>query len=138
MIELTELDLRINYINDISPLTELTYLNVLYLRANDISDISPLSGLTNLIQLGLEHNSIDDITALSGLVNLVELDLSWNDIRDISPLVDNRGIGNSTHVDITENPLDCDDPITRDSISVLEERGVRLVHECVYTGNGVS
>ncbi len=59
-------------------LTNLTYLD---LSLNKISDIKPLSNLTNLTILSLQFNQISDIKPLSALTNLTELNLSFNQIK---------------------------------------------------------
>ena len=83
---LEELDLRDNFISDISALAGLTNLTLLDFRDNFISNISPLARLTNLTGLGLGNNSISNISALAGLTNLTHLNLRDNSISDISPL----------------------------------------------------
>jgi Leucine-rich repeat (LRR) protein len=84
----SELDLWGMAIKDISPLSELTNLRVLYLHSNrDISDLSPLANLTKLEKLTLSNNYIFDLSPLSGLVNLIDLDVSHNRfVSDVSPL----------------------------------------------------
>ena len=56
-------------------LTKLTSLN---LSVNQISDIKPLSNLTNLTLLDLRENKISDIQPLSNLTKLTEVDLTKN------------------------------------------------------------
>lgn len=75
-----------NQISDISVLGYLTNLEQLYLDANQISDISVLSNLTNLEILHINYNQISDISALANLTNLRELSLYNNQISDVSPL----------------------------------------------------
>ena len=84
----SELDLWGMAINNISPLSELTNLRVLYLHSNRaLSDLSPLANLTKLEELTLSNNYIFDLSPLSGLVNLVDLDVSHNRfVSDVSPL----------------------------------------------------
>ncbi|MDB9449068.1 leucine-rich repeat domain-containing protein, partial [Dolichospermum circinale] len=53
LTKLTTLDLSVNQISDIKPLSNLTKLTSLYLGENQISDIKPLSNLTNLTALSL-------------------------------------------------------------------------------------
>ena len=79
-------EIGFNEISDISPLSGLSKLEVIYLPGNKISDISPLSGLTNLRTLVLDSNQISDISPLSGLTNLRSLSVGSNQISDISPL----------------------------------------------------
>ena len=46
-------------------------------------------------------------------------------------VVTNEGIGTGEVVDISDNPLDCDDPTTRENIEVLVGREVALTSECL-------
>ena len=81
LTDLTDLTLglRGNYIEDITPLEDLTGLVVLYLHDNDITDLTPLGGLTGLKDLDLSANfALSDLTPLSSLTNLEDLDLSAN------------------------------------------------------------
>ena len=73
-------------IKDISALSSLTNLEMMFLNNNSISDISALGSLTNLTYLSMRDNQISDISALSGLTNLEELYLSDNQISNISVL----------------------------------------------------
>ncbi len=75
-----------NTVSNLSALSGLTNLNILWLSSNNISDISALSALTNLNMLNLNSNNISDISALSALTNLTWLDLYNNNISDISAL----------------------------------------------------
>lgn len=84
---LRTLYLGLTNISDISPLASLTNLTKLDLHGNKISDISPLASLTNLVVLDLSSTDISDISALAGLTNLTELELNYTKISDISPLV---------------------------------------------------
>jgi Leucine-rich repeat (LRR) protein len=117
-----------NNIPDLSPLGSLTNLTMLGLSFVFVEDISPLSSLTNLQYLMLGSNNITDISALESLPNLTTLDLARNEITDISPLVSNEGIGSGDDVDITDNPLVCDDVLS--AITALVDRGVALDHDC--------
>ena len=86
---LTHLQLLIldnNSISDVAPLSNLTSLEVLSLDSNSISDVTPLSNLTSLEALHLDSNSISDVTPLSNLTNLRWLYLSDNSISDVAPL----------------------------------------------------
>ena len=71
---------------DLSPLSNLTELKVLFIRRSRISDMTVLGNLTQLTRLVLVGNGIRDITALAGLVNLDGLALLENPIADLSAL----------------------------------------------------
>ncbi len=70
MTNLLELTLNNNQIIEISALSGLNSLEILFLENNLISDLNPLSGKTQLVQLWLHNNLIIDIGALAGLINL--------------------------------------------------------------------
>ena len=87
MINLEVLNLSGNQISDLTPLSGLKKLKVLFLYDNKrISDLSPLSSLKNLTDLGLYDNRISDLSPLSNLTNLTRLTLDDNQISDLSPL----------------------------------------------------
>ena len=85
-LQLTKLELQENMIRDISPLQNLTSLEILDLHHNGISDLTPLQNLTRLRTLWLHENMISDLTPLKGLSSLRNLYLSTNNISDIRPL----------------------------------------------------
>jgi len=116
-----------NQISDISPLSGLTSLMWLRMDDNQMSDISPLSGLTSLEYLNLVSNLISDISPLSGLTNLTWLYLNANQISDIIPLVDNPGLSDGDHIDLSCNPLSVESLNTY--IPQLEDRGVAVTNE---------
>lgn len=73
---LSSLNLRGNFISDITPLQSLKRLRKLNLRDNNINDITPLAALTNLQLLNLGGNSrIQSISALANLSSLSSLNL---------------------------------------------------------------
>ena len=107
MRALNELDLAVNSISELTPISGLTELTSLNLADNQISDLSPLAGLTklSLLNLGwddrfcfsvgnsskenghhLDGNLITDLSPLAGLTELSRLDLCGNQISDLSPL----------------------------------------------------
>ncbi|MFH1374513.1 MAG: leucine-rich repeat domain-containing protein [bacterium] len=93
-------------ISDLTGLHYLTNLVHLTLTDNDIRDISELSTLVNLEMLFLGNNdSIQDITALSGLTKLQQLGLQSNNIVDVRPLALNSGLDSSDIVFLENNPL---------------------------------
>ena len=71
---------------NLSPLSDLTELKVVFIRRSRISDMTVLGNLTQLTKLVLVGNGIRDITALAGLVNLDGLVLLENPIANLSPL----------------------------------------------------
>ena len=75
-------------LSDLSPLSSLSNLNVLFIRHNTISDLSPLTELTTLHHIGMDHNIIEDLSPIAGLHNLRGLGIGDNLITDLTPLKD--------------------------------------------------
>jgi hypothetical protein len=111
-LNLQSLDAGGNLISDISPLSGLSGLYVLYLSSNQVSDISILSNLHAMMIMGLKGNQISDAAALSGMSALWWLDLIDNQIIDISPLA---GLTSLQGLFIHENPQDTDNPLNTPS-----------------------
>ena len=92
--ELEWLRLSHNPVSDLSPLAELTNLQVLSLygvpRSNSssarITDLTPISGLNNLWSLALDEHSISDLSPVSKLTNLRTLYVTRNEVSDVSDL----------------------------------------------------
>jgi internalin A len=102
LTNLTTLHLSRNQITDISFLGSLTNLTTLHLGGNRITDISFLGSLTNLTTLYLSHNQITDISFLGSLTNLTKLHLNWNQITDISFL---GSLTNLTTLELYKNQI---------------------------------
>jgi Leucine-rich repeat (LRR) protein len=106
---LTVLDVQVNLVQDLTPITNLVLLEELVLDLNPVEDLGPIAGLTNLTTLSLwflqerdeeafPYNTddfsgvpcgeagISDLSALAGLTGLTELYLSFNAVTDLSPL----------------------------------------------------
>ncbi len=72
---------------NLSPLANLTELEVLFARSNNIVDISALAKLQKMETLILENNyRIADISSLANLSKLSILNLGGNEITNLSPL----------------------------------------------------
>ena len=90
---LTRLNLGLNSISDLTPLSGLTKLEDLALDQNYIlSDISALANLVNLTKLNLESNNISDISALGSMTKMYSLHLIGNPIEDFSPLANMKDL----------------------------------------------
>ncbi len=112
-----DLNLSINKITDISPLSVLTNLSELDLSGNQIRDISPLSVLTNLSELDLGGNQITDISPIAELTNLSYLNLRNNQITDVSSL---SGLNNLSGLSLMGNPLtELNCPVEPESICIF-------------------
>ena len=83
------LNLALNQITDITPLSRLTNLTELDLWGNEIVDLSPLSNLTSLTELILVGGRFEDISPLRNLTSLTTLILGSSHFNgDISILRD--------------------------------------------------
>jgi internalin A len=102
LTNLTKLHLQENQISDISFLASLTHLTTLILASNQISDISSLASLTHLTTLILGDNQISDISSLASLTNLTSLHLQQNQISDISSL---GSLTNLTSLHLQQNQI---------------------------------
>ena len=124
----THLYLDSNKINDISPISELTNLRMLYLNWNPFDgDITPLSKLTNLTELSISGSQtpIRDLSPISGLTNLEVLNVSNHSISSIAPL---RGMINLRYLWIAGNQIS--------DISLLA--GLRNLNNLGIGGNQIS
>jgi len=125
---LREVDLGNNLLTDISPLADLTQMEMLNLSGNQLSDITPLyrgSGQSALTWLNLSQNQISDLTPLERLTDLKYLFLGSNLISDVSPLLVNTGLGAGDVVNLHDNPLSS---ASQDEyIPVLEKRWVNVL-----------
>lgn len=82
---LKTLDLSGNtFIQDLSPLAQLTGLEVLTLSATPIADLSPLRNLAGLRELDLSSTKVTDLSAIRYAIKLEKLILHHTDIGDIS------------------------------------------------------
>ena len=91
---LTFLDLRGKGIVDVSSLSQLRNLQIIWLNNNEISDITPLSQLTNLTHLDISSNELTDVNALTSLNNLCDLRLDNNSVSDLT------GIGKMSALEV--------------------------------------
>ncbi|HYV95629.1 MAG TPA: COR domain-containing protein [Chitinophagales bacterium] len=100
--QLTEIDLSVNNLTDISSLKELRSLTSLNLTNNELIDISPLKELKQLIELSLGNNQFSDISSLENLSQLTKLSFVSCNVSDISPL---KELKNLTELSMGINPL---------------------------------
>ncbi|MFC5407640.1 stalk domain-containing protein [Cohnella soli] len=123
-VNVTDLDLDINEITDLTPLKNLGKIRTLSLKANQISSIDELSALKEmkyleiswnqvsslgavnqlprLIELHADHNRISNVQALSGAPELEYLKMSDNAIEDMSPLGNLKKL---TFLDVSNNKI---------------------------------
>ncbi len=99
---LSWVNLQVNAISDLSPLSGLPRLGSLFLDRNIVSDLSPLAASTGLEVLKLQDNDLSDIAPLAELRSLQDLRLSGNAIKDLSPLT---RLGGLTALNLERNAL---------------------------------
>lgn len=73
-------------ISNLSPISELINLKILYCSSTPISDLSPLYKLVNLEQLFCYSTQVSDLSPLSGIASLRQLFCSNTPVSDLSPL----------------------------------------------------
>lgn len=79
---LSHLDVRSNFISDLSDLPTLPSLRFLNLSYNHLKQLDGLQNLFALQELSLQHNQIDNILNLSACLELVDLNLAYNRLHD--------------------------------------------------------
>jgi Leucine-rich repeat (LRR) protein len=110
-------------ITDLTPLSGLTVLTVLWLEGNLFTDISPLSTLTTLEEIFLFTTPITDISALQNLTALTNVQLmDVGGLSDIQPLIDNAGLGagDTVNLENVSPSLPCAD------VTALQGKGVTV------------
>lgn len=90
------------YLEDISPLSELTNLDDLAIIGSNVSDISTLSNMNNLRDINIERSLITDVSPVSGLTNITSLSFEENQISDITPL---SNLTNLKFLDLSMNEI---------------------------------
>ncbi|CAL6073294.1 Conserved_hypothetical protein [Hexamita inflata] len=88
MVQLTNLNLSMNQLKDISMLASLKNLTHLDLGQNNIENINVLTNFKKLISLDFSQNLVADILAIVQLTQLQILDLSYNFISSLDDLSD--------------------------------------------------
>ena len=73
MAEFGIIDLEDRFDIDLSPIANLSYLEVLDLKDSQIKSIKPLSNLTNLRMLDISRTQVSDIEPLKNLTNLEQV-----------------------------------------------------------------
>jgi internalin A len=89
--ELTQLQMLLvssTEVSDLNPLKELKQLQIIHVSSTLISDLSPLKNLTQLKFLSCTITEVSDLSALKDLKELQALFLSMTQVSDLSPLKD--------------------------------------------------
>lgn len=91
-------------VKSIDGLQHCVSLKSLFLDLQAISDLSPLSDLTNLEILSVNQNwNISDISPLQNLVNCYYLNIFGNNVSDLSPI---NNLKRLKYLNIISNPID--------------------------------
>lgn len=91
-----------NHLTEIDVIGDLHNLEILNIDLNSVSDISPLSGCTKLLRIEASNNGFTDLTPLSQLPLLMELGAQGNGISNLSPLA---GVTTLTHLNLFNNEI---------------------------------
>ena len=86
LTSLQMLYLQNTQVSDLTPLANLTSLYYFSLGNTQVSDLTPLAKLTSLESLWLDSTPVSDLTPLSGLKNLKQLNLYGTQVRELAPL----------------------------------------------------
>ncbi|CAL6090383.1 Conserved_hypothetical protein [Hexamita inflata] len=86
MVQLTDLNLSMNQLKDISLLASLINLTHLDLGQNNIENINVVANFKMLISLDFSQNLVNDISALAQLSQIQVLDLSYNFVNSLECL----------------------------------------------------
>jgi len=85
-VALAELNLADNEIADITPIKDLTQIQLLDLSKNKISNIGAIAGLVNLQYIELSDNQVSDLSPVAKLSNLRNLYVDRNQVKDLGPV----------------------------------------------------
>lgn len=75
-----------NQIQDLTPLEDKVYLEILSVAGNPIDSIEPLKNLNALKDINLENTTISDLVYLSSLQNVKVLNISGTSVKNLKPL----------------------------------------------------
>ncbi len=103
LINLEKLTFSTKNVNDLTPLQNLTNLQVLmFTGSNQTIDLTPIQNLKNLRYLYFQHALVINLTPLQNLINLEELFFGWNQVTDLTPL---QNLKNLQKLDFQENQV---------------------------------
>lgn len=106
---LESLDLQDTQVSDLTPLAVLNTLKSLNLRCTQVSELKPLVGLAALQSLDLVDTQVSDLTPLSRLTTLKRLSLRGTLVSDIMPL---SSLGGLQVLDLSYTPILNLEPLT--------------------------
>ncbi len=128
LTRLEGLDLSNNPLEVVSALDQLELLQSLVINAAQLTTLEFLSGASQLVELFANDNAIVDVSPLRSLRHLETLELSNNAIVDLTPLAANVDIGLRTTVQLSGNPLDCEEQAA--NLAALRVRGANVLSDC--------
>ena len=89
---LEKLDLKNNYLTDLSCLSGLTRLKDICFNNNNVQDIEFARHMTKLQHISGENSGVTDISPLAGKTELVSVFFGDAGVTDISPIKDSKGL----------------------------------------------
>lgn len=92
MKQLKYLNLKDNYITDLSCLSGLTQLESIHFSNNNVSDISFMKDMNDLRSISAENTGVSDISVLRGKTKLETVFFGDSYVTDITPISDSRGL----------------------------------------------
>lgn len=115
---LVSLDIALNAVEDLTPLSNLHELTYLEAPHNKISDLSPIESLSKLEHAVFWSNQISDLNPVKGLTKLRVFSVFSNRVKDLSPL---SGLISLTTLEIHDNPVNSYSPIIHLYNNLLEK-----------------
>lgn len=98
-----------NQIQDLTPLEDKVFLELLSVSGNPIDNIEPLKNLHALKDINLENTTVSDLVYLSSLPNVKVLNISGTSVKNLKPLAEynaledltivNTGVRTLTHIE---------------------------------------
>lgn len=111
-------------VDDLSPLSGLAELKILYLNNTSVADLSPLSRVTSLERLGVEGTDVSDVASLAHLKRLRFLQLGNTPISDVTPLA---GLANLNTLKLADTQVSDVTPLGKlTNLNWLELDGTRV------------
>lgn len=86
------LNLKDNYITDLSCLSGLTQMESLHFTNNNVTDASFMKDMNDLREISAENTGISDISVLRGKTKLESVFFGDSYVTDITPIMDSRGL----------------------------------------------
>lgn len=110
LTKLETLSIYGSIVYDLSPIEKLPNLSVLSITDGALCDISPVAKMENLTSVTFDYNGIKDISPLSALPKLETINLDYNYIRDLTPF-ENLNPDIIKYVSVDMNPINNDLPL---------------------------